>query len=419
LEEKINTKKMVGKTPKKMAPTQAQASKQEESSKKKKTIKASTEDKCPRCDLGWKAGEDGVECDLCKSWYHQECTTLTAEAFKAVSNEENDLLWLCTICKKIALSQANKLASAEFKEMLKKNINLSNENVSLKAKVNEIEQKNVADKQHQHNENTVVKGNNQNKKNIIVVAPKQDGSDPQETCKLLVKKIDPNKLKVNIKKLRNNNKGQAVIICEDHESKEKLTSAIKETLREEVEIKEELTVRKIHRMEYVVYKNDMSLPDHDEDLIQDIKYLNFIDDRVPNPTLRVVKRVEVRNKKATLIIMDMDEETRDLLLNENKGHIKVHGWQSVPLKKHTNVIVCYRCQGYGHKAPQCTRPPCCRYCAEEHNSRDCEATENKYCINCWDKNMKFGTNFNAYHHAHSQGCQVYQSIKYKVQDRSE
>jgi hypothetical protein len=138
-------------------------------------------------------------------------------------------------------------------------------------------------KQHLSKEDSAERGN-KNKNNVIVVAAMQEGTDPQETCKLLVKNIDPNKLKVNIKKLRNNNKGQAVIICDDHESNEKLTSAIKETLREEVEIKEEKTVRKIHRMEYVVYKNDMSLPDHDDDLIADIKYLNYIDVRVPIPT---------------------------------------------------------------------------------------------------------------------------------------
>jgi hypothetical protein len=130
---------MVGKTQKKMAPTPTQASRQEENCKKMKKIKATSEDTCPKCDLGWEADGKAVECNLCKSWYHQACTTLTAEAFKAVSNEESELLWLCKICKKIALSQANKIASEEYKEMLKSNINLSSENVSLKVTIAEME----------------------------------------------------------------------------------------------------------------------------------------------------------------------------------------------------------------------------------------------------------------------------------------
>jgi hypothetical protein len=136
---------------------------------------------------------------------------------------------------------------------------------------------------------------------------------------------------VNVKKIQNTKNGKAMIICGDKKSKETLSEAIKESMQDKLEVQVKQR-KKLSRMEYVVYKTDMSIPDHDDDLVQDLMSLNDIENKVLNPTIRIVKRIDVRRGKATLIILDIDENTENMLMTNGKGHIKVHGWQSVPIK---------------------------------------------------------------------------------------
>jgi hypothetical protein len=63
---------------------------------------------------------------------------------------------------------------------------------------------------------------------------------------------------------------------------------------------------------------------------------------------------------------------------------RIHGAQRyVP---QCQIKQCYRCQGYGHKATECTRPAKCGRCAGEHETRQCEAEESEpQCAQCKGK----------------------------------
>ena len=43
--------------------------------------------------------------------------------------------------------------------------------------------------------------------------------------------------------------------------------------------------------------------------------------------------------------------------------------------------MCYKCQGYGHIARECTKGIRCPFCAEAHDQTACQATSFK-CANC-------------------------------------
>jgi len=53
------------------------------------------------------------------------------------------------------------------------------------------------------------------------------------------------------------------------------------------------------------------------------------------------------------------------------------------VKIYKGTVQCYNCQRFGHTAPRCEQPkPACRYCAGEHDSRECTNKGNIKCANC-------------------------------------
>jgi len=53
------------------------------------------------------------------------------------------------------------------------------------------------------------------------------------------------------------------------------------------------------------------------------------------------------------------------------------------VKIYKGTVQCYNCQRFGHIAPRCEQPkPACRYCAGEHDSRECTNKGNIKCANC-------------------------------------
>src|SRR5271167_2754686 len=58
---------------------------------------------------------------------------------------------------------------------------------------------------------------------------------------------------------------------------------------------------------------------------------------------------------------------------------------STPLKKYApqlQIIQCYKCGDYGHRAAQCKQKQSrCRKCGESHSTNECKSTELK-CAHC-------------------------------------
>ncbi|VDI72394.1 Hypothetical predicted protein [Mytilus galloprovincialis] len=58
------------------------------------------------------------------------------------------------------------------------------------------------------------------------------------------------------------------------------------------------------------------------------------------------------------------------------------GFNSYKIKLYVpNPIQCYKCQGYGHMAGNCSNKRKCRKCGEDHQSNECN-TESPKCVNC-------------------------------------
>lgn len=149
-----------------------------------------------------------------------------------------------------------------------------------------------------------------------------------------------------------------------------------------------------------------------ENLIDTIKKQNNIDRRKKGSYIRVVKRINNtkrgettrrENKEEGSLILEIDEETHELMLGRRKINI---GWKKCMVFNHYSVRRCFKCWGYYHIAKNCARQETCHKCAGEHKSNECTATKKK-CINCMYKNKTYNLKINDEHNALSVECPTY------------
>jgi hypothetical protein len=81
-------------------------------------------------------------------------------------------------------------------------------------------------------------------------------------------------------------------------------------------------------------------------------------------------------------------------------------WRSHNIRDFLLVFRCYKCQRFGYIAKFCNSPRQCGFCAStDHESRDCEAREDKRahkCANCTRSGIK-----EANHHTAESVCPIY------------
>ena len=55
---------------------------------------------CPKChtQVKEKCNDDGIECEVCRKWYHFSCSDLSDQQFNILCTEKS-LEWICTRCQ--------------------------------------------------------------------------------------------------------------------------------------------------------------------------------------------------------------------------------------------------------------------------------------------------------------------------------
>ena len=84
---------------------------------------------------------------------------------------------------------------------------------------------------------------------------------------------------------------------------------------------------------------------------------------------------------------------------ENGIISKVEGFKTTPL-----ILQCFKCQGFGHKAPNCTKNEKCVVCGEGHSHKNCPNKEKRKpkCANC-----------RGFHVANYKGCPAYKNQAFR------
>lgn len=91
-------------------------------------------------------------------------------------------------------------------------------------------------------------------------------------------------------------------------------------------------------------------------------------------------------------------------------------WYSVKAKDYINILQCNNCCGIGHTYKKCEIITTCKYCAGNHNSRECPVEDNyAACILCYiehEKNPNKNITYKLY--CFEKQCPHIQEIKRKI-----
>jgi hypothetical protein len=137
-----------------------------------------------------------------------------------------------------------------------------------------------------------------------------------------------------------------------------------------------------------VAKNDIDPEKHTpEDMKTRLEEAN-------HSNIKIIKMIPLRRKArnpkapthSIVIFMESPTEANDCI----SYGIKI-GYRHYPTEKYVpccQIRQCFKCQGYGHKAKDCTRTTRCGKCAQEHDTRAC-TNETKECALCKDAHYAF------------------------------
>ncbi|XP_029673847.1 uncharacterized protein LOC115241989 [Formica exsecta] len=173
------------------------------------------------------------------------------------------------------------------------------------------------------------------KENVIIIKPKIQ-QESEVTKKLIKEKVDIKNMAMGITKLKKGSKETVIMGCKTGKEIKTLKATVQDKLGENFKVMESPQMKpKIKIIN--VSEDEMRLDD--DDLITTIKKQNRIDAINDGFQMRIVKKIvkEKRNdnnqlrrreKEEGSIIIEVDEETHELMLKKEKLNV---GWRKCPI----------------------------------------------------------------------------------------
>jgi len=244
------------------------------------------------------------------------------------------------------------------------------------------------------------------KENIIIIKPKTQ-QESETTKKVIKEKVDIKNMSMGITKIRKGREGTVILGCETGDEMVKLKDAVQSKLGENYNVTESLQMKpKIKVIN--ISEEEMEL--EEDKLIHTIKKQNSMEESHINIVKKILKKKNMDNsqsrskgKEGRSIIIEVDEQTHDLMLKKEKLSI---GWRKCPVYNHISIKRCFKCWGFHHIAKNCTRDETCHKCAGKHTATDCREKKNK-CVNCMFKTKTYNLQINDEHDALSPECPTY------------
>ena len=161
---------------------------------------------CPKCCITCEEYEKALQCYLCEKWYHNKCVGVADKAYDAITKLENNVEWVCEMCKKEKdklkienlslkkniqeLKNDNKLLNNAYQEVKK---NLDNLKVEIKNDV--LKELREEMKLHRHTEENASRINESslNLREEIIKAIKEEEERKERKCNLVIYNLEESK----------------------------------------------------------------------------------------------------------------------------------------------------------------------------------------------------------------------------------
>lgn len=179
--------------------------------------------------------------------------------------------------------------------------------------------------------------------------------------------LDP--VKYEVKNVQYRKNGDVAIVCGSTILAQKLLDASERQLSENYVA--EILKPLMPRIKILGVANDVL----NDEITEKIKIQNTL----PKTANLKLIRVQANSKNNTkAVIIETDALTYNQLMKFKRVNI---GWERHKIFEYVDVMRCFQCSQYGHKAANCNNAVCCPKCAEGHPVDQCKANTEK-CTNC-------------------------------------
>lgn len=237
----------------------------------------------------------------------------------------------------------------------------------------------------------------------VLLRPKRKQTS-EITQKDVHRKLDPAEFLVKSAFFKED--GEAVIRCETSENALKFVNAATKMLSEKYDISVQKPLKP--RIKIFGISEDFTA----EEILTKIRKQNNLPE---SSDVKIVKLQKAKSRKSNPVdaVLEVDAKSFDYLIKLERVNI---GWNRCRAMEMVNVLRCYNCSAYGHKASSCSNSVCCPRCSGDHNADECEAEYEK-CANCErlnkDRKSKNDELLDTNHSAWGTDCPIYQR-RYKL-----
>lgn len=341
---------------------------------------------CMKCRATIK-DDQAYKCDSCLQRIHKECSGMSASEAKCMPLQRRLLLFVCEDCRGLLARMPYMI---KMLEEIRKDIDILKHNDSAGDKT----QRSFADiVRHMPGENR------SSNLPTLVVRPKSQQT-AAKTRRDIESGVDPAKLKVGIKNLRNTKNGNVVIRCSTREDVELLKEATEQSLKGDYTVEE--TKLRSPRVKVVNYNAGKNKDEIEESLRKQNSWITLEDQ------LHVTYIGKNRNRDTSTVFIEVSPGLFSKMISFKKVYI---GWERYPVFEDLDIMRCFKCQGFYHKGGSCDKKQKCGKCAGEHDTRECRS-QIKKCVNCVSANERFRTQYAIEHTTSDPGCP---SVKYHTE----
>lgn len=361
---------------------------------------------CDKCKKLNRNEQLDIKCSgFCNNQYHKKCVKLSDYDVELI-RKNCGINFLCDKCvdkfeilksdcdKLIKMIESNNSSIVELVEQKFKTViecvNELKKNVSIDIK------KNICKKNEDNKQKPALYSDSL--KLPVIIKPKNKSKDYscESTKKEIKSALIPSSVSAKITDIKNINEAGIMINCANKESADKIQSNLSQKLSQNYDI---YTPKIKNPYLKIVGLNDNISK---EKIIEAIKLQNNVDFK----ELKCHKIFEVFKKKGTYnAIVEVDSDAYNNIITSGRINIE---WDRCRVYEYFNILRCFKCWGFNHKAEGCTVGSCCYNCGNQnHLAKDCDSVE-KICINCKRMKDKVGlANVDINHDTKSIECPLY------------
>lgn len=350
------------------------------------------EAKCSKCRKLFTNLSESIKCFLCQERLHVKCgePNFGNMVVEALSGGRG-MRWVCIRCDKevaVKASSIQETATTKCVEQFDERIKKLESTIELL----------LGEK------NNKAKGQKptQSWSKIVTIVPKSN-CDPNDANKTNLrekvrKAINPQSIQAT--DMRSTTDGGIKFNCCPKDEKKKLEENIKKKLGKSYDVK--ITDEKKPKIKITGFFDDEQTKHED------------VEQMMRSQNLHVLREAELKilriqgaksNKDVKTIIAEVNYEAYEGLMKE--GTININ-WSRCKVFDGNDVMRCFKCSRYSHRADVCNRQPCCPKCMGKHTLKEHRADEkDEKCINCFEANEQLKLKLDVNHSVWNENCQTY------------